>query len=475
MGLSQPLPISARSAANPAPLEAALRFLNDRTDYERALAMPYSQWGLKLQRMRDLLARLGNPEKAIPILHVAGTKGKGSTAAMAAAVLTAAGYRTGLFTSPHLAGVEERVAVDGRPCTASELLQLVDRVRPAVEEIDKTAALKHPDDGGPTFFEITTAVALLHFAACRVDAAVLEVGLGGRLDSTNVCQPQVAVITSISFDHTQQLGNTLEAIAREKAGIIKRGVPVVSGVTDPGPRDVIRQTCRRRGSPLVELGVDFDFRYDPPRNLDRSENTGRLDFHCGAGRSERSYANLPLRLLGHHQAANAAVALAALGRLQDAGWTISEDAIRAGMGGIEWPARVELVARRPAVIIDAAHNVASVEALIRVLDESFSPRRRLLLFATTREKDVRGMIERLLIRFDHVILTRYLNNPRAVPAEELGAIALEKTGQSYPVYQDPIEAWHAIRALATPEDLICVTGSFYLAAEIRAQVMMNDE
>ena len=275
---------------------------------------------------------------------------------------------------------------------------------------------------------------------------------------------------------------------------------------------MIRETCRLQGSPLAELGVDFDFRYDPPRNLDRSEGVGQLDFHykggqgvsgfrvqgsgfsrgtcaaildsepgrvpsgCGPGwlhPAERSYLKVPLRLLGHHQGANAAVALATLCRLQDAGWVVPEQAIWAGLGGMTWPARVELLARHPAIVIDAAHNVASVEALLRVLDESFSPGRRLLLFATTREKDVRGMLSRLLCRFDHTILTRYLNNPRAVPVEELDAAARELTGKSYAVYPDPIRAWKALRALATPEDLICVTGSFYIAAQIRE--MMSDE
>jgi dihydrofolate synthase/folylpolyglutamate synthase len=188
---------------------------------------------------------------------------------------------------------------------------------------------------------------------------------------------------------------------------------------------------------------------------------------------ERSYSKLSLRLLGQHQGANAAVALATLCGLQDSGWVISEEAIRTGLGSAICPARVELLARHPAIVIDAAHNVASVEALIRVLGESFSPARRFLLFATTREKDTRGMLILLLRHFDHVILTRYLNNPRAVPVEELDAAARELTGRSYPAYQDPIEAWKAIRALATPEDLICVTGSFYIAAQIRER--MKDE
>jgi len=244
-------------------------------------------------------------------------------------------------------------------------------------------------------------------------------------------------------------------------------------VIEPGPRDVIRRTCRGRGSPLVELGVDFDFRYDPPRDLDWADGLGHLDFQSSAGEDLRRYVDVPLRLLGHHQAANAAVALAAIGQLQDSGWSIPEEAVRAGLGGVVWPARVELVSRRPAVIIDAAHNVASAEALVRCLDECFAPRRRLLLFATTRQKDVRGMLRSLLPHFRGAVLTQYLNNPRALPVEELEAAARELTGQSFPAYPDPTGAWKAVRAGAAPEDLICVTGSFYIAAQIRQVVKEN--
>ena len=236
---------------------AALRFLMDRIDYERTLSMPCSEEAFKLDRMRELLRRLGDPQNRMPIVHVAGTKGKGSTAAMMAAVLSAAGYRTGLFTSPHLDRVEERIVIDGQPCSAEELAALVELVRPAVEALDRETEVekgtgpicRNDPEGaahklelspcpplGPTYFEIITAAALCHFARRRVDAAVLEVGLGGRLDSTNVCTPAVSIITSISFDHVKQLGDTLAAIAAEKAGIIKPGVPVVSGVTADEPR-----------------------------------------------------------------------------------------------------------------------------------------------------------------------------------------------------------------------------------------------
>lgn len=454
--------------------DAALRFLFGRIDYERARNVPYRSREFKLERMRELLQRLGNPHAHLPIVHVAGTKGKGSTAAMIGAVLSAAGYQSGIFTSPHLDAVEERMAVDRRPCSPEELVELVDRVRPAVAAMDRLAAAGDPDEIGPTYFEITTAMALLHFVRRKVDVAVLEVGLGGRLDSTNVCLPRVAVITSISFDHTQQLGHTLESIAREKAGIVKPGVPVISGVVEAEPRAVIRQICRERGCRLVELGVDFDFNYQPPRHLERAPATGKLAFryrtrHRG-GVGQLAYDDLRLGLLGRHQAANAAVALAALAELQQAGWKIPEEAVRAGLAAAVCPARVEVAARRPAIVLDAAHNLASIEALVRVLEESFSVARRWLIFATTQEKDLRGMLQRVLTWFDHVVFTRYLSNPRAVPPEDLEALANELTGRRYTIYSEPGEALGAIRRRAEAEDLICITGSFFIAAEMRRRL-----
>ena len=449
--------------------EAALRFLDDRIDYERARSVPYREREFKLQRMRELMARLDDPQRSLSIVHVAGTKGKGSTAAMLGAVLTAAGYRTGVFSSPHLYRIEERMAVDGRPCSSAELVELVDRLAPAVEAMDEAAA-GDPDEIGPTYFEITTAMALLHFARRKVQAAVLEVGLGGRLDSTNVCRPLVSVITSISLDHTHQLGNTLESIAREKAGIVKPSVPVVSGVVDERPREVIREVCRQRGCRLSELGVDFDFDYHPPRRLESTTAMGKLDFDYRVPPRRSSYRDLPLRLLGAHQAANAAVALAALAELEQAGWEVPEAAVRAGLAEVDWPVRIELLSRRPAVVVDAAHNPASIDALIRVLKESFSVRRRLLVFATTCDKDIRGMLERLLGNFDEVVFTRYLNNPRAVSPEELDTMAFELGGRRHRVCSGPDEAWDEVRALATPDDLICVTGSFFIAAEMREQI-----
>jgi dihydrofolate synthase/folylpolyglutamate synthase len=480
----------------------SLEFLLGRENYERWRKIPYDPARMGLDRMRQLLEAIGSPQESLPIIHVAGTKGKGSTSAMIAAALSAAGYRTGLFTSPHLERIEQRMAIDGRPCETEEFIALVDLLRPAVEALDRRAAT---GQSGPTFFEITTAMALLHFQRQDVQAAVLEVGLGGRLDATNVCQPAVSVITSISFDHTQQLGNTLATIAAEKAGIIKPGVPVVSGVVETEARDTIRQVCRTRGCRLVKRDTDFAFDYRPPRHLEREAARGLVAYRQCTQRAPaksmglmgpmglirprspispmcRGYPDHPppdtqagglrnggafeLALPGRHQAANAATALATLDVLREAGWNIPPAVVQRALAGLSWPARVEVVSRRPAVVLDAAHNVASIQALVETLAESFSVARRLLIFATTHDKDVRGMLQCLQGHFDEVYLTRYLNNSRAVPPQELQQVAEELTGRRWPAFHEPAAAWQAARRSATANDLVCITGSFFLAAEM---------
>ncbi|HJT36168.1 MAG TPA: folylpolyglutamate synthase/dihydrofolate synthase family protein [Pirellulales bacterium] len=453
------------SESTPAAYQAALAFLFDRIDYERALHVPYSEGAFRLERMRRLLALLGDPQAGLPIVHVAGTKGKGSTSAMIAAALSAAGYRTGLYTSPHLEQLEERFAVDGDLCTAGELVALVDALRPAVTIMERQGA--HAD-ASPTYFELTTAAALLHFRRRQVDAAVLEVGMGGRLDSTNVCQPRVAVITSISFDHTKQLGNTLAAIAREKAGIVKPGVPLVSGVTAEEPRREIEAACALRGAELIQLGREFDFVYAPPAALDQGPVRGSIDYSSHrAGAPSRT--GVELGLVGRHQGANAAVCLAVLDELARQRWSLPDAAVRRGLAAARWPARVEVVDRHPTIVLDAAHNVASVAALIETLRESIAARRRILVFATTQDKDAAGMLGLLLPYFDGVILTRYQNNPRGVCPTELAALAAQFAEAPVQVCPTPAAAWHAVRADIQEDDLVCVTGSFFIAAEMRTQ------
>lgn len=408
--------------------EEALAFWYGRINYEVRAAQPGD---LKLERMRALLRRLGDPHERLRIVHVTGTKGKGSTCALLDAVARAAGYRVGLFTSPHLAHVEERVQVDGAPISRAELTELLCEVAVAVRAMD--AETQYP---APTFFEIVTALGFLHFVRRRCELALVEVGLGGRFDSTNVCHPLVSVITTVGFDHTAQLGNTLEAIAFQKAGIVKRRVPVVCGVTQPEAREVVERVACELGAPVFEP----------------------------------SAAPLPsVALAGAHQRANAAVALAVIERLRTAGFALSDAAVARGFAGVRWPARVELVARDPHVVLDSAHNVPSAEALVATLRECWPVTgAKRLVFAVSNDKQFPEMLKLFAGYFDHFHLTKYGNNPRCVPpdklAEVLGSVAPKA---KWSLHATASEALSAARSASAPGDLVCVAGSVFLAGELR--------
>jgi dihydrofolate synthase/folylpolyglutamate synthase len=434
--------------------EQALAYWFGHVNYEQRAPAAAD---LKLDRMRALLARLGSPHQRLRVVHVAGSKGKGSTAAMLAAILTRAGYRTGLFTSPHLVTHEERFQIDGRPALPAELAQLLTEVREAVEQAPRPLA-----GGPPTFFEIATAVGFLHFVRRRADAAVLEVGLGGRLDSTNVCRPAVSVITSISHDHTALLGDRLASIAREKAGIIKPHRPVVSGATVPEACEVIEAVARGHRAPLTRLGADFHFRYHPGRVSQAELRLPRVEVVT----ARRRWPAMEVNLLGEHQGANAAVAVATVEELRARGWTIPDGAVRAGLGEVDWPARLEVVARRPLTVLDCAHNVASAVALVDTLLASFPPGRRWLVFAASGDKDIPGMFRALAPHFAGAFLTRY-TSPRAIAPEQLAASWADAGGTGAQVVPVPAEALRAAQGAAGPEELICVTGSVFLAGELR--------
>jgi dihydrofolate synthase/folylpolyglutamate synthase len=432
--------------------EQALAYWYGRINYEQSAPRPGD---LKLDRMRALLHQLGNPHERFRIIHVAGSKGKGSTAAMLATILQRAGYRTGLFTSPHLCRVEERIQVDGVPISAAELTALLDDVRSAESEVRR----RHSD---VTFFEVGTALGFLHFARRRVDIAVVEVGLGGRFDSTNVCQPSIALITSISYDHTKLLGERLASIAFEKAGIVKAGRPTVSGVTRPEARQVIERVCRQRRSPLRQLGVDFCYEYEPGRvNAEVIQPRVRIETR------QQRWPAMTLGLLGEHQAANAAVAVVCIEELRYQGMQVTDAAVRDGLAQVSWPARLEVVGRRPLVVLDCAHNDASMQALVQTLQTSFPAGRRLLVLAVSSDKDVAGILSILAPHFAHFYLTRFLGSRRSVPPEQMAEQLRQLEGVSATVHTTPVEAWQAAQAAAGVDDLICITGSVFLAGELR--------
>jgi len=413
---------------------------------------------LKLDRMRRLLEALGNPQQRLRILHVAGTKGKGSTSAMLASILRAAGYRTGLFTSPHLCRVEERFQVDGQPISDPELTLLLSETAQA-----ETTAFAGREGERPTFFEVATAVGFLHFVRRRVEAAVVEVGLGGRFDSTNVCLPRVALLTSIGYDHTKLLGNRLASIAMEKAGIVKPGRPTLSGATLPEARAVIEQICRERRSPLRQLEVDFRYIHEPGQVTAEATRLPRVQVLT----EQRRWPALEVNLLGEHQACNAAVAVACIEELRRQGWQIADQAVAAGLATVTCPARLEVVRRRPLIVLDCAHNTSSARAVVETLRTSFPPVPRRLIFAGSSDKDLPGILSLLAPHFSQAFLTRYTSNPRAVAVEQLAQTWREVSSVDAMLCPTPRDALAAALAASEPEDVICITGSVFLAGELR--------
>jgi dihydrofolate synthase / folylpolyglutamate synthase len=451
--------------------EQAIEFLFGRINYERLSDGAYSAGDLKLERMRQLLASIGHPQERLPVVHIAGTKGKGSTSVMTAEILSAAGYRTGLFTSPHVSAFEERMVVDGSRPTPEHLVDLVNRLIEPVDEMDHGST-----DGGPTYFELATALAWLYFLDRGAEIAVLEVGLGGRLDATNVCHPLVTVITNISRDHTNILGSTIAQIAREKAGIVKTGVPLVSGVAPGAAGDVIQEVCRSQQSALYRLGEEIRWRPDlaeSPRETPGATAAAApwpIEVQTPWTPSRR----VPVPLRGSHQGDNTALSVAAVDLVAQSGLPVPADAVPVGLARVRWPARIEVVGVSPTVVVDAAHNWAATAALVRTLETQFSARRRLLIFATTRDKDVGGMLRLLLPRFDTVILTQYQTNPRCVPVHELAALVQATSERASHVAADPASAWRLARHLASASDLVCVTGSIFIAAELR-ELILDDQ
>ena len=428
----------------------ALRYLSERSGYDRGfVANPFEQEGVGLERTAWILRAVGHPERRYPAVHIAGTKGKGSTAACLASVLAASGYRVGLYTSPHLHTFRERVQIAGQPIAPSLFAALMAELAVANAEL----AAERSELGGATAFELATALAFLAFARQGIDVAVVEVGLGGRLDATNVLEPAVAAITSISYDHMQILGSTLAEIAREKAGIIKPGRPVVSAPQRPEAEAVIVRTAAERGASLWLGGRDWAV-----------EGGAAWFSFRGPGGDVRG---LRLGLRGAHQVENAGVALAVTQLLAQRGFPVPEEAIRRGLAEVRWPGRLEVARESPLVVVDGAHNVDSAERLARAMSEEFRWRRLTLILGIARDKDIPGIVRALLPLADEVVAVAS-HSPRAARPEQILAVVAELR-ESLPAREAGSVAAALDEALAgaQPDDLVLVTGSLYVVAEAR--------
>lgn len=393
-----------------------------------------------LERIEALLATLDHPERAFRCVHIAGTNGKGSTAAMIEAGLRAAGRRTGLYTSPHLVRINERIQVDGREISDAEFCEAFEQVQSAVEQLLAAEAV----DAHPTYFECVTAMAFCHFRGAGVDCAVVEVGLGGRLDATNVVRPQLSVITPIDFDHEAFLGKRAESIAAEKAGILKPGVPAVAAPQRREAAEVLAARARQLGIAMVE----------PPSPQNVTHCAGRYRFDTPAIHAE-------LALAGEHQVTNALVAIAALEVLG-----VPAPAIEQGLRQVRWPGRLEQVADAPAILLDGAHNPAGARVLARFLEQHHPGRRIWLIYAAMRDKAVEEVAGILFPAAHRVVLTR-LSQARAVSPRQLEAIVAHHHPNIQVIESLP-EALARARAEASPNDMILVTGSLFLVGEAKA-------
>jgi dihydrofolate synthase/folylpolyglutamate synthase len=406
---------------------------------------------LGLEAIRRLCAELGAPQQAFPAIHIAGTNGKGSTAAMTEAILRAAGYRTGLYTSPHLVSVTERICVAGEPIPPDDFARLATMVRQVSERLRHEGQL----EAGPTFFELITAIGYLWLAEQCVDLAVLEVGMGGRLDATNICRPVVTAITPVGLDHQQYLGPTVAAIAAEKAGIIKPGIPVVVAPQEPAARQVILARAAELAAPVSEGSVVTE-RVEPADDLRQ-----RVAFRSSCG-----LLTPRLALRGDHQRINAATAISIVELLPALGWSIGADAILQGLETVCWPGRLDLrsdASSGPPLLIDGAHNLAGIEVLCDFLTENCVNRPLTLIFGIMRDKDVVVMTERLFPLFRQIILTG-IASPRALdPAEITPAVAVERVA-SLP------QALELARRVTPADGLIVVAGSLHLVGEVLAVV-----
>jgi dihydrofolate synthase/folylpolyglutamate synthase len=433
--------------------QQTLDYINSYIDYEK-IGMPHDPAFYDLRRVDELLAHLGNPHRKASSVHIAGTNGKGSVAAMVASVLSVSGYNTGLYTSPHLHTWRERMRVNGNLISEGEFVSLVERVKPKAEAVNRKATY-----GQLTTFELLTALAFAYFGQKRVDFQVLEVGLGGRFDATNVINPEVCLITSISLDHTDVLGSSLAKIAAEKTGIIKPGSTVVLSPQVDEVAQVIEEACLNCGAPLVRVGSDVTWQ---SLGFDLNGQLFQVKGRLG------SY-KLSIPLLGRHQLDNAATAVAALEVLAEKGFNISRDSITEGLERVSWSGRFQILSHHPLIVVDGAHNPDSARRLKQSLKEYFDFGRAALVIGVSCDKDIAGIVSELFSLFDRVIVTRS-QHPRAMAPALLKA-EFARHGIEAQVTDDVPAALSL--ALTGDSDLICVAGSLFVVGEAIEQVGMR--
>lgn len=418
----------------------ALAYLNRRVDYEKVRPVKFDPRNLNLARIEDLLARLGNPHTQYPVIHVAGTNGKGSVCALLDSMARAAGVRTGLYTSPHFHTLRERIRLNGAMITRHDFVTRLNTLIPHIEE-----------DSELTWFEIVTALGLLHFAQEKVQLAVIEVGAGGRVDATNVVTPWVSVITTLSMDHMAWFGNSLDQIAAEKAGIIKPNVPVVSAPQKTEALTVLETIAHERHAPLTVISRDV-----PYQKISSTLNGQEFQI---APEAPTPYA---LPLLGEHQIINAATAITALRVAQQRGLPINDAAIRAGLLNVQWPGRLEILAREPLLVIDGAHNSHSAQRLAAALREVFQHDRWTLVIGISADKDAAAILDALLPIAARVIVTR-ARNIRAAEVDTLSQRVADRGVEPTPA--NDVAA--ALDIALTDRFPIIITGSLYTVADAR--------
>ncbi len=434
--------------------KSSLGLLLGLVDFERFRGPRGSRVKFDLSRMQALLQSLDNPHLSTPTVHVAGTKGKGSTAAMVTSILARQGYTTGIFTSPHLHTFRERIGVNGVPVTEEEFSSLLESVWPHVEKVSWEGTF-----GSVTLFETLTAMAFLHFQRVNAHFQVMEVGLGGRLDSTNLVVPRVCAITSLSLDHTAILGETIDLIAREKAGIVKPGTPVVTAPQESAAMTEICSACRRSNAPLWKVGSDITW---------ESESHGLWGQSFSVNGRLRRY-NLWTPLLGDHQMENAAVAVGVIESLIEQGWTIEETALKEGFSTVSWPCRLEVLEQDPLLLSDGAHNPHSMARLCASLTKYFQGKRPVIIFGASRGKNLGGMMAELA-DLNPLVIAAVSRHPRAVPTEEL-AREFALRGVEVSQVENVTQAVERAKAVVGDNEYILATGSLFLAAEVREVVL----